>query len=87
MRMTIVKSDTFVAIDGLGFNGIDMSNLSSDFHALQWYETFGNLELIDPVTRVMRNETVDNLAPYDPQISGWNAKKAEHDAAQVANND
>lgn len=77
MRMTIIKNDTYVAIDGVGYIGIDMSNLPEDFHALQWYETLGNLELIDPITRVMKNETIYSLDPYATQISGWQQKNAE----------
>lgn len=82
MRLTVVKEDTLVIIDGIGFRGIDMSSMSADFWALQWYDTWGEKELIDPDTRVKTNVPVDDLSPYQSLIDQWNTRKEESEIPQ-----
>lgn len=85
MRLTIIKSDGLVSIDGVSFTGINTSSLPADFHALQWYGTSGEVEKMDPSTRAMSNEKITSIDGYQQFIDAWNAKKQAYDAALVAN--
>lgn len=61
MRITIIKDDKVVTMDGNSFTNIDMTTSPKNFHALQWYDTFGDMELYDPDTRRMQNVEVASL--------------------------
>lgn len=65
MRITIIKDDKVVTIDGVSFTDIDMSSAPSDLHALQWYGDAGDMELCDPVTRRMQNVAVTSLDLFE----------------------
>lgn len=75
MRVTIVKNDGLVSVDGVAIRGLDVSSLPSDFHALQWYGTKGEVEFVNPNTGAMRNETITSLAAYQACINAWTAAK------------
>ena len=84
MRMTVVVESGLVRVDGIGFQNIDMSSLPADLHAMQWYETFGDEEYCDPVTRIVnRNEHITNLDAYANVLAQFDVMKAEYDAAQA----
>ena len=53
MRVTIIPSDGFVSIDGVNFHNLDLSNIDPTVHAVQWYETYGEIEVKDPTTGKM----------------------------------
>lgn len=72
MRLTIIKGDGFVSVDGVGFTKLDLSSLPANFHALQWYETYGNLEEKD-ANGVMSNVEITSLTPYQDAIDAWTA--------------
>lgn len=44
MRLTIVISDGTVIKDGTPATGLDLSFVDSSIHALQWYDTYGEVE-------------------------------------------
>lgn len=79
MRVTIIKADGTVTVNGRGFGGIDMSSLPDYVHALQWYETHGDLELRDPVTGRMENVEISSLDDFATVLAAWEAKRAEAD--------
>jgi len=77
MRMTVIKNDGFVAIDGQGFGNLDLSFLPSNIRAFQWYETFGEIEFnkeianqqfITPPNEIVSDEPVW----FEQVISAWN---------------
>lgn len=80
MRVTIIPEDGFVSVDGEGFSSLDLSFMASDVHAVQWYETEGELEIKDARGRAVRNENITDLTPYQPALDAWQAAK---DAAAV----
>ena len=60
MKLTIIPSDSFVAVDGDGSHRpLDLSicEIPQDVHALQWFDTKGWVEFVDPV---------DPFAPKPP---------------------
>lgn len=77
MRLTIIKDDAAAGIDGEWYFGLDVSSLPDNFHALQWYETYGDLETFNSETRVAYNETIYSLQPYAAVIASWEQKKNE----------
>jgi hypothetical protein len=90
MRVTIIKDDNKVAIDGVAYS-VDCKMLPLDFHALQWDGTRGEIEF--KVTRCAHcgarskkgNETITDLSPYTKHVDAWNVAKATADAARPKN--
>jgi hypothetical protein len=75
MRVTIIPADGFVSVDGEGYIDLDLSFMASDIHALQWYDTEGELEIQDARGRVIENRPIDSLGPYQPALDAWQAAK------------
>lgn len=87
MRLTILKADGFVAIDGEGYDHIDLSYLDPDFHALQWYEDHGEIEwkhMDTSMLRIVENEVITNLNAYQRVIADWGVRKQEVAAEAAA---
>jgi hypothetical protein len=86
MRVTIIPVDGFVSVDGEGYSELDLSFMASDIHALQWYDTDGEIERQDSRGRITANEEITDLTPYQPALDAWQVAKAaaEEAAAQVA---
>lgn len=85
MRVTITPEDQYVSVDGLGFSHLDLSLMTPDIHAIQWYGTYGEVEIKDPTTgRMLRNDVIDSLGPYQLALDAWGAVKAAEDAAAAA---
>lgn len=90
MRVTIIKDDNTVLVDGVR-QTVDCASLSADFHALQWDGTHGEVEY--NMTRCTHcgarskkgNELISSIAPYQKFVDAWAVAKAEADeAARVA---
>jgi hypothetical protein len=47
MRLTIIPSDNTVCVSGVCYTPLDLSacNVPANIHALQWYETLGQIEM------------------------------------------
>ena len=67
MRVTIIRHDGFVSVDGHGIGGIDMSGLSPSIHALQWYGQTGEVEYATD----RFNEEISDLSPFQFIIDRW----------------
>lgn len=82
-RAIVIPSDTFCSVDGVGFNGVDMSSVPVNLHAMQWYGTWGEEEYADPVTRQMQpNVRITSLGGYEAVFSSyWDIRNAA-EAAQ-----
>jgi hypothetical protein len=83
MRVTIIKADNTVYVDGLALK-VDCSSLPADFHALQWYEDHGDVEHVDDHGRHTQNEEITDLAPFQACLDGWAKVKVQYDAAAAA---
>lgn len=86
MRLTIIPVDGTVRVDGVGFGGLDLSFMDASVHAVQWYETHGEIEVKDPATgRMIANEVITSIDAFQPAIDVWQAAKTAADvaAAQV----
>ena len=90
MRVTIIPADGFVSVDGEGYSELDLSFIDADIHALQWYETEGEIERKDNRGRIVSNEDIEDLTPYQPALDAWKVAKdaairAELDQQAAAN--
>jgi len=82
MRVTIVPIDGVVNVDGKGFGGLNLSFMDASVHAVQWYETHGEIEVKDPVTgRMVANEVITSIDAFQPAIDVWQATKTAEEAA------
>ena len=69
MRITVIPSDKRVVIDGVGYNKIDLSSLDSSIHAIQWYDTYGEVEIKDARGRMIENREIESFDEYNFIIS------------------
>ena len=74
-RLTIVKADNTVYIDGKA-RIVDCSSLPENFHALQWYEDelFGEIEM-DGRPKPP-NVEINNIQDYQSFIDAWYVEDA-----------
>ena len=84
MRVTIVKRDSIVCVDGTCLNNIDTSDIPREVRAVQWFGAFGEVEVIDPVSGKPGNVRIENIASYQIWIDRWKVKKDEIDSYQAA---
>lgn len=83
MRATIIPSDGFCSVDGVGFNGVDMTSVAPEVHAVQWYGTFGEVEVQDPLTgKMVGNEEIDSLNEYQPVLESYWAIRSSIEAVE-----
>lgn len=74
MRVTIIPSDGFVSIDGVGYGSLDLSAIDASIHAVQWYGEEGEVEVCNPVTRKMvENRAITSLNEFQVALDAWNA--------------
>lgn len=83
MRLTIIPSDGFVSVDGEGYSGIDLSFMPADIHAVQWYDTEGEIEYRDSRGRATRNETIEDVAVFQPAVVAWQSAKDAVEQAHI----
>jgi hypothetical protein len=77
MRVIIIPADGFVSIDGIGYSKINLSFIDNNIHAVQWYETKGEIERKDSNGRIIANETIDDLTPFQTAIDAWKTANVE----------
>lgn len=71
MRVTIVPFDSVVIVDGVAKWPLDLSFMA-DIHAVQWYDTWGEVERMDVEGR-HSNERIESIAPYQQALDLWTA--------------
>lgn len=75
MRLTIIKPDSAVYIDG-DARIVDLSTMAANIHAVQWSDDAnkGWIEFAqDPFGPPVPNEDITSRAPYQPYIDEWYA--------------
>jgi len=82
MRLTIIKDDHRVYVDGVSYE-IDCSGLPEDFHALQWDDNIGHVEYVKlPHMKEHKpNEIITDISAYQTYIDA-HAKLAEQNKNQ-----
>jgi hypothetical protein len=77
MRLTIIKNDGYVAIDGEGYLGINLSAIDNNINAIQWYDIYGEVEIKDNRNRIIENKQLINIDDYLFVVPLWQEKKDE----------
>ena len=89
MKISIINPDSTVVIDGLGFNSLDLSTISSTTHAIQFdtATSTGHVEYNNGTA----NEAITSIAAYQSIIDAWQAAKdaqpLELTAQEILNNE
>lgn len=67
MRLTIVPADRFISIDdeGIWIYNEDLSWIPENIHAVQWYDTWGEIEYKD---HMPANEIINELGIFQQAI-------------------
>lgn len=78
MRATIIPSDSFCSVDGVGFGGVDMASVSPEVHAVQWYGTHGEVEVQSPTSgKMLRNDEIASLDDFAVVLNSyWSIRNA-----------
>jgi transcription elongation factor Elf1 len=85
MRVTIVKDDNKVYMDGVSYT-VDCSDLPEGFHALQWDGLSGEIEYSTVrcdhcgARTKKANEFIRDAAPYQKYVDAWGVAKAAAEA-------
>lgn len=88
MRVTILKDDNKVMVDGEGHT-VDCSDLPANFHALQWTDNHGEIEY--GMVRCEHcggrskkpNETIAGIGIYQVYVDRWHEAKAAAEAEKA----
>lgn len=82
MRLTIVTQDKFISVDGKGLLDIeqDLSWIPSDVHAVQWYDTWGEIEYNDGSP----NERIEELGIFEQAVEDLNNEIVRIEQKQIA---
>ena len=77
MRVTIVNADRTVGING-EFRTLDMAPLEPSIHAIQWYETYGEVEYVTKFENgefiKPANQIITNMDIIQAAIDAWHSK-------------
>jgi hypothetical protein len=88
MRLVIIADDKSVGIGGVFLAELDLSPLDPAIHAVQWYDTYGEVEyktqLQDGRLVKPENAVITDVAPYQFAVDAWNAESAALAAAEAA---
>lgn len=68
MQVTIVRRDGFVAVDGVGHKGLNLSFMAGGVKAVQWENGAGAVEMANGQV-----EYIASLEAYQPALDAWAA--------------
>jgi len=82
MRLIIIPVDGLISIDGQCISKIqhDMSWIPENIHAIQWYETWGEIEYTDGSP----NEKIEELGIYEQAVDTFNNEKQRLEDEKIA---
>jgi len=84
MRLTIIRNDGFVSVNNEGFSDLDLSFMDAGIHAVQWYETEGEVERRDNRGRIIANEEITSIEQFQQAVDVWGiAKQMEQEILQA----
>lgn len=78
MRVTIIPSDGFVSVDGVGYQDLDLSSVDPSIHAVQFSGAAGWVEYVDtPEGTKLPNEPIASLVQFQPALDAWKVADEE----------
>ena len=83
MKLTIIPIDGAVYKDGISYSGLDLSAVPVNVHALQWYETEGEIEFSGRPKP--QNEIITELPSWaNACVVKWDQAKAAEEERTTA---
>lgn len=89
MRLTVIPADGAVYINSVSYMNLDLSTcgIPSDVHALQWYDTYGEIEFkrsfVDGQIVHPANSVITELPEWaNSCMTKWNEAKVAQEAAE-----
>jgi hypothetical protein len=80
-RITVIREDGIVVVDGESYDGIDMTNVPSFIHAIQWHNNYGYIEIVDndheDDYHIMDTIRIDSFDEYEFLFDLWRERKRE----------
>jgi hypothetical protein len=70
-RITIIPIDKIAIIDGVAKQPLDYV-IDPTIHAIQWYDTWGEIEYISTREGKRQNEQFDDISQFQNVIDSWN---------------
>jgi hypothetical protein len=85
MRLTIIPGDKTIGIDGQFLLKVqqNLDWISTNIHAVQWYNTFGEVEYNDGTP----NERIEELGVYEQAVIDFNNEKQRIEIATELDTD
>jgi hypothetical protein len=85
MRVTIVADDNAVYVGGQAL-AVDLTGLDTEIHAVQWYETWGEIEYrYDAASNFKKpNERIIDISPFQVFVDRWSTAAQKKAAAPAA---
>lgn len=84
MRATIIPSDQFCSVDGVGFNAVNMESVAPEVHAVQWYGTRGEVETQNPVTgKIVSNDEITSLDAFQSVLDSYWTIRTAYEAEEA----
>ena len=82
MKITIIPIDKYIRIDDNSLSQVkeDMNWIPTNIHALQWYDTFGEIEYNDGTP----NEIIEDLGIYEQALETFDVEKQRRLREQLA---
>lgn len=72
MRVTIVRDEGKVVVDGVSISGLDLSFMDETIHVVQWYNNRGEVELYSGVDGIRPvNQVITELGAFQPALDAW----------------
>lgn len=72
MRAIIVPIDKLVVIDGVARGSLNYT-VDAAVHAVQWYDTYGEVEYVTTANGKPANQKITSLDAFQSAIDAWNA--------------
>jgi hypothetical protein len=63
MKLTIIKDDGAIYKDGVAYLNLNLNEMPTDIHALQWNNDGGNIEYVEGTDHVL-NEKITELPSW-----------------------
>lgn len=83
MKISVIREDGAVVVDGQGYVGLDVSSIPEFIHGIYWYEDHGEMEFVDSLMGKPQNKEFADISILDTVLAVYNAKKAELAAAEA----
>jgi len=84
MKITVIPTNGSISIDGEVHHKIDLSSLDPTIHAIQWYDTEGEVEIKDARGRIVENRKITSFDEFAFVIPLWESVKLKSEQDEQA---